>query len=175
MTRRLRTLGRNESGAAILELALVLPLMLTLFFGGFEVTRVINANTRVAAAAQSLADLVAQQSAVTSTSVANFCTGGQLVMTPFPTSSLSATIVSVTRGGSGVAVDWQDTTCGHSATLSNATTLASPVIPNSGDSVIVVKTTYSYTSPISYVLHASYTLSQTAFARPQISAQVAHN
>jgi Flp pilus assembly protein TadG len=175
MLRWLHHLRKDERGAALIELALVMPIMMTLFFGGFEVTRVINANTRVAAAAQSLADLVAQQSAVTATSVANFCKGGQLVMTPFPNASLKATIASVTRGGSGTTVDWQDTTCGTSTSISNATTLASPVIPNAGDSVIVVKTTYAYTSPFSYVLHASYTLTQTAFARPQMGSQVVHN
>ena len=105
----------------------------------------------------------------------NYCTGGQLVMMPFASSPLSATIASVTHYAAGISVDWQDTTCGSATSISNATTLASSVVPNVGDSVIIVKANYSYTSPISYVLSASFTLSQTAFSRPLKSSQVTHS
>ncbi|HXP30742.1 MAG TPA: TadE/TadG family type IV pilus assembly protein [Stellaceae bacterium] len=171
----LPSLCSSQSGAVAVEFALVFPILLTLYFGSFEVTRVVNANTRVANTAQTVADLVAQQTAVSNAMTSNYCTGGQLVMMPFASSPLSATIASVTHYAAGISVDWQDTTCGSATSISNATTLASSVVPNVGDSVIIVKANYSYTSPISYVLSASFTLSQTAFSRPLKSSQVTHS
>lgn len=168
-------LVRNDRGTAAIEFALILPVMLTLLFGSFEVTRVINANTRLAAAAQTMADLIAQQSSVSSTTITNFCNGEKLVMTPFSGSLLTTTVASVTNKGGTLSVDWQDTSCGSASTITNATTMANSLVPDNGDSVIIVKAGYSYTSPVSYVLHASYALSQVAYARPQRTASIPHS
>lgn len=168
-------LVRNDRGTAAIEFALILPVMLTLLFGSFEVTRVINANTRLAAAAQTMADLIAQQSSVSSTTVANFCNGEKLVMTPFSGSLLTTTVASVTNNGGTLSVDWQDTSCGSASSITNAVTLANSLVSDNGDSVIIVKAGYAYTSPVSYVLHASYALSQVAYARPQRTASIPHS
>ena len=88
--------------------------------------------------------------------------------------ALKAAVASVTKGTSSTAVDWNDTVCGSATAIASAATLAPTLMPNVGDSVIIVKTSYDYTSPISYVLAASYTLTATAYARPRNVAKVTH-
>ncbi len=161
----LRLLARNRDGSALVEVALVLPIMITMFSGVFEVTDVMAANMRVMDAAQSVADMIAQQADVTPAMMSNFCSGGQLAMTPLPGASLTLAVAEVTNTSSGLVVDWSDTSCGGAA-IANATGLATSLVPNVNDSVIIVQASYAYASPFSFVLSASYALARTAFQRP---------
>jgi Flp pilus assembly protein TadG len=142
--------------------------------GIFEVTRVMSVYMRLANAAQVMANMVAQQSSVTdtSTSMTDFCNGSQASMTPYAGSSLKVAVSSVTNTSGTIAQSWSDVTCNSATAISNPTTLAASLVPNANDSVIIAQATYAYTSPISYVLHASYTLTQTAYARPRNVASV---
>jgi len=167
MIRRLSRLPRDERAAALVEFALVLPIMISLFLGTFEVTRVVAADMRLASAAQSYADMIAQQSTLTVAQMTNFCNGGKLAMTPLPAKGLKAAVASVTHGNSSTAEDWHDESCGTAKAIASATTIAAPLVPNVNDSVIIVQASYAYTSPISYVLKKSYTLTQSAYARPR--------
>ena len=167
MIRRLSRLPRDERAAALVEFALVLPIMISLFLGTFEVTRVVAADMRLASATQSYADMIAQQSTLTVAQMKNFCNGGKLAMTPLPASGLKAAVASVTHGNSGTAEDWHDESSGSPKAIASATTIAAPLVPNVNDSVIIVQASYAYTSPISYVLKKSYTLTQSAYAHPR--------
>lgn len=175
MMRRARNLLTHQGGTALIEFALVLPIMITLFLGVFEGTRVVAADMRLANAAQSVADMIAQQSNITATMMTNFCNGGQLSMTPLSGTSLKVAVAEVTNNNGTLTVDWNDTSCNNATSISNATTLATTLVPNTNDSVVIVQATYSYTSPISYVLSSSYTLTQTAYQRPYNVGTITHS
>lgn len=189
MRRSLRTLAADRRGTALLEAALIFPLMVTMLLGTFELSQYVRANGRVTNAASAIADLVAQQgsgiSGGSSGVLGNFCKAGKLMMTPFPTSggagqagAFTAAIVSVTNNSGTAAVDWEsDAGCGVGATAlgTSAVTLAtSPtnMVPNSGDSVIVVKVTYLYAGATQAILPGTLTLSQIALARPRSGTTV---
>jgi Flp pilus assembly protein TadG len=189
--RALRSLFANDRGVASLEFAIILPIMLSLLFATYELAQYVRVQLKVDSAAQSIADMVAQQAAgVTSGasgSLGNFCTAGGLMMTPFAVgsgnSSLAVSIASVTNYTSGgVTVDWEsDKSCSKTATAlgTSAKTLAtSPtnLIPTAGvpgDSVIVVTATYVYDSAVQYFFPGLKTLTHTAFARPRSNGVVA--
>ena len=177
MLRTLHKLIQNQGGTALIEFALILPIMTTLFLGAFEVTRYVAADMRLANAAQVMADMVAQQTNVsdTSTSMTDFCNGAQDAMYPLAGASLKVAVASVTHTSSGTSQDWSDVTCNSATPISNSTGLAAALTPNVNDSVIIVQATYAYTSPISYVLKSSYTLTQTSFARPRNVTTVTHS
>lgn len=175
MLRRLQNLLRHQDGTALIEFALVLPIMITLFLGVFEGTRVVAASMRLANAAQSVADMIAQQSNITSATMTNFCNGGQLSMTPLPGGSLQIAVAEVTNNGSSLVVDWNDTSCNTATAITSPTTLATTLVPNANDSVVIVQATYAYSSPISYVLSKSYTLTQTAYQRPYNVGTITHS
>lgn len=188
--RVLRSLFANDRGVAALEFVIVLPIMLSLLFATYELSQYVRVQLKVDNAAQSIADLVAQQAAGvtsgTSGSLGNFCTAGVLMMTPFPVgtsqSTFSMAVASVTNYTSGgVTVDWEsDASCTKSATALGATakTLATspanliPTAGTPGDSAIVVTVTYVYNSPIQYFFPGLLTLTHTAFARPRSNAVV---
>jgi len=174
MTRR--RFSADQSGAVAIEFALILPILVTLFFGCFELSQVLQVNNKLQVASATLAQLVAEQNAVTSSAIADFCIGARLVMTPFPGAAMKAAIASVTNtDGTTKVQDWQDTSCGGAGAMGNAVSLAAAMVPNSGDTLIVVSASYNYTSPLSYALGAHFNMAQVAFARPRTNTTVPLN
>jgi Flp pilus assembly protein TadG len=172
MIRRFCRLGGDSAGTAGIEFAIVLPIMLLLSLIALETTLAIMASMSLTNAAESVADIVAQQSSA-GWSVSNVCTGGQLSMSPLPGTPLQVAVASVTNdGGSGATVDWQNTSCGNAASIANAAALAKPLIPDSGDSVIVVQASYAYTPPIKYLFTSTINMTQTSFQRPRNGSSV---
>ncbi len=163
----------DARGAIAVEFALLAPVMLVMLLGSISAAHLARASMKAWNVAQSVGDLVAQQTTLTTAEMTDFCTGGKLTLAPL-TGTLTATVASITYSTSGTrAVDWQDTTCGG-ATLSNALALGATYTPNPGDSVIVVQVTYVYTFPPSYVLPSSFTLTRTTYSRPRTGTAVAH-
>lgn len=171
MIGHLRQFIRDRSAVAVIEFAIILPLMLALSLGTFEATRAVRAKMKADNAAQTIADLIAAQNSVNAAALTNFCNGAKMVMVPYSGASLKAAIASVTNG----ALDWHDETCGGATAIASPTTLATTLSGGAGNSVIIVQTTYTYTSPVPYMMPASITLTQTAFARPRNIATVAKN
>jgi len=164
----------DRRGVAAVEMALLSPVLVMLFLGTFEVTQLIRVKTKMALAAQVIQGMAASQSSATANSLAIAYSGGQLVMTPFAGSSLTAAIASVTFDSSGAAstVAWQvveGNTTGMTASV--ACTLAAHMSLGS-DSVIVVKTTYAYTPILSYMLAKSYALTQVTYGRPRNTGSI---
>lgn len=136
------------------------------------------------AAAETAADLVAQTKVNTvlqSSDFTNITDAAEQVLTPLPTSSnqLKIAYASVTYSTGSPVIDWH-------REVNGATAITTSSIPNSenlanlgnetngsADSVIIVQLTYAYSSPISYVLHSSYTLNEAAFNRPRYTNCVA--
>mgnify|MGYP003393135567 CR=1 FL=1 len=173
--KHLRNFIHERNGSAAIEFALVFPVMVMMFMGMFEVPRYVSANMKLANVAQLMANLVAQQGNMTSALTTNFCTGGQMAMTPLSGTPLKVAIVSVTRGAASVTVDWQDTGCGGASAISGPAGLVTTLIPSVGNSAIIVQATYTYNSPLAYVLSTTYTITQTAFARPRNVKTITHS
>ncbi len=161
----------SRRGAALVEFALILPVMVFLFFGTFEATELVRAYMKVGNATQVYANLVAADisGSITLANLSDDCSGARLVLTPYATGSYSAAVASVTNNGGTASQDWHDTTqCGSGISSISGTSLApSNLTPNNNDSVIVVEGKYVYNSAISYLLPASQTFTRTAFARPR--------
>ena len=62
-------LARDQEGVSAVEFAMLLPLMLTLYLGGVEVSQGISIDRKVTLTARTVADLVAQVSSIDTTGV----------------------------------------------------------------------------------------------------------
>ena len=172
-----KLLARDRSGMAAVEFALILPVAITLFLGAFETTNVVMCYMKLINAADTAADLVAQQTSVATTDINNYAAGSQLVMSPFPGGSLGLVFASVTWNSSGTAsVAWQQDVGATALPNASIITLAtSPaVLGNANERVIVVSAKYSYTSPFAHVLPINFTFSQNAFSKPRKVSAIPH-
>jgi Flp pilus assembly protein TadG len=177
LARAFRLVG-DRSGTAIVEFALLLPGLLTLFIGSYETSSLLLAYLKLESAAESAADLVSQTAVnkvLQSSDFTNITNAVMQLMTPFSTSgtSLKVAYASVTYSTGSAVIDWHTEVNGATAiSMSNlpngasAATLGNQA-NGSTDSVVVVRVTYAYSSPVSYVLSTNYTLNESAFTRPR--------
>lgn len=177
MPRLISRLWQDRHGVGAVEFALILPFMITACLGSVQCFLLARAKMLTIAAARNFADLVSQQSSVSSSTISDFCYAGRLSMQPLPSTTLSMSVASVSYSSttSSAAIVWTDTTCGSVSTISTAATLAKSVVTASGDSTIVVCATYTLTLPLSFPLGSSFSLTGTALARPRSGTAVTYS
>ncbi|MEJ0009189.1 MAG: TadE/TadG family type IV pilus assembly protein [Alphaproteobacteria bacterium] len=127
MRRFLRRWLAHAQGVALVEFALVLPLLLMLFFGGFELARYILITQRVEKAGYTLADILTQTTPEAIKDPANFVAvfnQYSTIMTPYSDVTMQRIIfTSVTKHAAdhNIYIDWQEAGGG---TLDNADTVS---------------------------------------------------
>jgi Flp pilus assembly protein TadG len=181
MMQLMRHLWRKCAGAASIEFALIMPAMLLMFMGLFELSQGLIMYMKVIDVADTVSDLIAQQKSVASTDIDNYYVAGQLVMTPSPGAGLGLYVASITfdpvTGNASVA--WSATRGGATAMSNAAAANAAsglgnkcanqgpPTPVNPCDSVILAQATYTYNSALGYVLQHSIPMSTNVFSRPR--------
>ncbi len=173
MIARLLASARDRAGNVLVEFALLVPILATIFFGLFEGSQAILAYMKLVAATQTIADLITQQQSVSSTDMDNFNRAGQLVMGPFPSApfGFAATSVVFDVNTGAATLGWSDTR--NATPLGNWATLAAGY-GQKGESVVIVQGNYAYTSVLHYVLPGTINMSQIAFSRPRLVASIPH-
>ena len=175
---------RDTRGVAALEFALVAPLLVTMLIGVTEATSLVRAQMKLNHAAGLLGKMVAQQTALvtngTTNTLGNLCYGAGMAMAPLPATSFASAVASVTNTSSnGTQMDWEsDTSCATTATkigAAAAVALATTkgLVPDVGDSVIIVEVSYVYTASSHLIMPASKTMTQTIYVRPRANATIA--
>lgn len=156
-------------GVAAIEFALIAPVMIVFYFGLCELCQGYMAQKRLAHAASSVANLVAQTTAVTKDDVDDVMAIGALIMKPFPTTTLSTRVSSVTRDAKGVArVDWSRVTgTGFTAFKPQDTVIVPAEMIGNTASLVMAETTYNYDSPIKYLMPKPIKLSNTFYELPR--------
>lgn len=170
--RPLRRLLRDERGVSAVEFAMLLPLMITLYLGGVEVSQAIAVDRKVTLVARSLGDLVAQSTTVTNSDMNNILSAAASVVQPFPDATLKVVVSSVTIDAQGVAkITWSDTKNGTAKTPGATVTL--PAALNvANTSLIWAESQYAYTPTIGYVITGTMTLKDQIYMRPRLSDSV---
>jgi Flp pilus assembly protein TadG len=172
MLRPFRKLRRADSGMAIVEFALVLPAMLALAFGGIEVTNALICKSDVSNIASSAADLVTQESQVSTADMNNvFSALGSLIY-PFPATSAKIVITSVIDDGHGGGkVDWSQSYNATKRSKGSAVTIPTGLM-TTGGSVVLSEVTYTYTPLKSLFVKLPITMTNTFYSHPRRVAQI---
>lgn len=168
MSRR-RSFGRDERGAAAVEFALLLPILVALQLGSVELVRAFEAQRRIAHVAAAMADVVSQGKTVDDAELADAMTAGEVLIAPLPSQGLGLRISSLSADAQGrVSVDW--------TASRNWTQAGAPAAPAgylaAGESVVLADVAYDYTSPIRFVLPDTIHFVRHAYVRPRLSSQV---
>jgi Flp pilus assembly protein TadG len=177
MLRRLFAFLRDATGTATIEFALVVPLMVVLFCGSWELSQGVICYLKLIDAADTVVDIVSQQKTLTAANVDDVFTAAKLVMLPNAGTAMGMAVVSVKyKAGTGVAaVDWQQTRGGATALTSAQITTLSTGLGNAGESVIITQVTYNYSSLLKLVLPNAINLAANAMQRPRLVAAIPLN
>ena len=158
-------------GLAAIEFAMVIPIMLLLFFGTDEFASGIAVNRKVTLMARTLSDLTSQNIAVTDTQLTNFFNASSSIMTPYSATPVRSTITElyVDPATKAARVQWSK----GSAPRTAGTTVPIPTALQVGDTYLIYsEVNYAFVPTVGYVLKNSITLSDYTFTRPRQSSCV---
>jgi Flp pilus assembly protein TadG len=169
---RARALGvdllRNTSGIAAVEFAMVLPIMLVLFFGTVEMSNGVAVYRKVTLMAHTLSDLTSQSQEVQGSDLSNFFAASTGVMMPYSSTPISQTITELWVNPSGqVFVQWSSGTTPLTPGSTFHSLPTNLAVANSY--VIFSQVSYLYTPVVGYVMSKTgVTLTDFAYTRPRV-------
>ncbi len=158
---------RSRNGNAATEFAIILPMMLTLFFGTVETSSGVAVDRKVTLVARTLSDLVSQSMSVSDADLANFLTTGKAILTPYPTTPLKSTITQlyVDPTTKVARVIWSKGSVPRGA----GTVAIPPALQIGGTYLIWAEVNYDYVPIVGYILRTSLPLEDSTYTRPRQS------
>jgi Flp pilus assembly protein TadG len=134
--RSLRQWAIDPTASSVSDFAVLLPILLALFMGGYEVTNLILTYRKVCDATTQLGNIVSQLGAgnagsIDATNLQTAMAAVAQVMYPYSSSPLTLTVVDINVAGNGTAsVGWKDT-YNNGTFTTNHGTAPSPLLPTS--------------------------------------------
>lgn len=164
---RLRLLAFDTRGVAAVEFAFLAPILILFYFSMVEFCQGYMALKRTGHVSSMVADLVSQSDSTAKADLSDVFAIGDLIMAPFPSTSLTQRVSSVTRVNSTTyKVDWS-----VGKGVASKLTVAEAKIPSDmledGESVIVAEAFYDYSSPFDQVAPYATKFSRMSYLRPR--------
>lgn len=178
---RVRAFLQQEKGLAVAEFALMLPVLMTLFYGCIEITRYILATQKAEKLAHTVADVTAQSSAVTIAGLDQLMAATNDIMNPFAfTADGKVFITSLyrTQGATNATVNWRYAGGGNLvATSSFGAVGTTPTMPagftfDERENVIVAEVFFQFSPLISSRFFGTTTIYRRAFYKPRFGALI---
>jgi len=167
-----RDMRVDRSGIAATEFAVIVPIMLVMFFGTVEISSGVAVDRKVTLMARTLSDLTSQSTSVSDNDMTNFFAASAAIMTPYSSAPTNATIseLYVDPNTLQARVQWSK----GAAPRSVSSIVTIPVqLSVGGTYLIFSEVSYQYVPTIGYVMAKSgVTLSDSAFTRPRQSTCV---
>jgi Flp pilus assembly protein TadG len=186
--RRLRRCAANQDGLAAVEFAMLLPLMITLFFGVVETSLALLCRADVSIMASTAADLISQADTIAASDISNVYSAAGAILYPYydpsisgsvkPTIRITSVIYDSTTPSTTIGkIAWTCTQSG-SGTLTPATRAVNDKVTlpqallSANSSVIVSEIAYSYASPTSKVIAGTINFTNNWYTRPRRVLQI---
>ena len=184
----LRDFRKSRDGAAAVEFALLLPLLMTMFFGVVETTLALLCRADVSVMASTAADLISQESAASSTDLSNIYNASGTILYPYydpsvtgsarPTIRITSVIYDTTTGSTTAGkVAWTCVQTGNgtlspaSRTVGSTVTLPQALMTTNG-SVVIAEIAYNYASPTTRVITGPINMTNNFYTKPRRVAQI---
>ena len=184
MIRRFR---KAQGGAAAVEFAMLLPILIMLFFGVVETTLALVCRADVSLMASTAADLVSQVNTANTADISNVYAAAGTVLYPYysggatgkPTIRITSVVYDSTSGTPTTAgkVAWTCTQSGTgtltpaSRSVNGIVTFNQPLMTTNG-SVLMAEIAYNYASPTTKVITGPMNMTNSFYTKPRRVAQI---
>ena len=176
--RGLAQLVAEERGVAAVEFALILPIMIALWFGGVEMTRALSVDRRLNAFASSIGDLVARTKTISYTQINDIFDLSDGAMFPYSDTGMSMRITAVDIDKDGNAkVAWSrsrgSALPAYSKTTNVNTSVPAALRPaNNPVQIIMAEVSQPYTPAVGHMLIGDSTFDERMFFVPRLINQI---
>jgi Flp pilus assembly protein TadG len=178
----------NQDGAAAVEFAMLLPILITLFFGVVETSLALLCRADISIMASTTADLISQSDVLATADINNVYNASGTILYPYydpsvagsgkPTIRLTSVIWDTVGQSATVGkVAWTCTQSGSGTLTPGSRTVgASVTLPQqlltAGSSVIVSEIAYNYASATTQVIAGPINFTNNWYTRPRRVAQI---
>ena len=183
-----RGFRKSNDGAAAVEFAILLPLLISMFFGVVETSLALLCRADVSVMASTAADLISQVNAASTTDITNVYSAAGTILYPYydpsngsakPTIRITSVIYDTTsQSTTSGKVAWTCTQAGSgtltpsSRTVGATVTLPQALMTTNG-SVIIAEIAYNYVSPTTKVITGPINMTNNFYTKPRRIAQIA--
>jgi Flp pilus assembly protein TadG len=167
--RRLRGFAAARRGAAAVEFAIILPVMLVLFFGTVELSNGVAVDRKVTLTARTLSDLVSQATGVATSDLNNVFAASTAIMMPYSPTPMQAVISEIKVDNTGTAtVAWSVASNATPRAVNSTVTLPTGLAV-ANTYLILGEATYTYTPVVGYIMKSALVLGDQFYTRPRQS------
>lgn len=177
---KLKSYARDERAVAAVEFALVLPLLLALYLGSVEASRLYTADRKVATLASAVADLVSRRKDEIDLSTVNdYFAAATTMMQPLSTTGLGQTVSLLQINNAGEAtVRWSVATGTGAVREVNspfplaATTRINQLARNASGWLVAAEVEYPYVPMVNYIITDTVTLKHVEYFLPRFADEI---
>ncbi len=163
----------REEGAALIEFALVLPILLILFLGMVEFGEAFSVSRKIDTVAATTADFVSQLDTLTNTDYDDIVLVANELIKPYSNAPMSLVITSVVADeNNNTTVAWSCATGGATARSVDSPVSLGAGLTEAGSSLILVEAAYKFTPTVGLYLLGTHDLKASAFFRPRLRVTV---
>jgi Flp pilus assembly protein TadG len=156
----LRRLNMDKTGIAAVEFAILLPVLLTMYFTVVETTQGVTADRKTSLLNRTVGDLAAQSTVIDDAERNNIFNAARSVIFPFDRNLAQMSMASVVIDAAGVVkVCWSE---GKNMPAPTSITIPAALkVP--GTSLIVARSIYPYVPTIGYQMTGTFQLGNDAY------------
>jgi Flp pilus assembly protein TadG len=163
---------KDERGVTAIEFALVLPIVILILLGCFEVPRYVLIFQKIARTSSGVADLVAQaDEPLTRNQMNDIFAAGKIMMQPYDVITNGKIYVTSVNNpsGAGVELTWQRDNggTGPASRITAPTDIPAAIRPASNEEVLAAEVFFTYQPIFSTLIYSGSTLYRVSYTRPR--------
>jgi Flp pilus assembly protein TadG len=163
---------QDERGVTAIEFALVLPVVLLILLGCFEVPRYVLIVQKISRTSSGVADLVAQaDEPLLRKQLIDIFAAGKTMMQPYDVVTKGKIYVSSINNpsGAGVALTWQRDNggTGPASKITSGASIPAALAPASNEEVLAAEVYFTYQPVLSTLIYSGSTLYRVSYTRPR--------
>jgi hypothetical protein len=179
MIKTCKTFLRADNGVAAIETAIILPVLLLLFFGMIDLTSLISHNRKITYSASVVADLVAQnRTSVLKGTIDDYYKAAEMILRPIEASEFHVDVYGYRKVGSTVTQIWKTKMAGGASCSTTPNTTAMAALMSANNDVIVAVACTDFTPYMATFLGksllgaTSFDVEQAIMVRPRSTSML---
>ncbi|HEY2708044.1 MAG TPA: TadE/TadG family type IV pilus assembly protein [Caulobacteraceae bacterium] len=166
-------LRRDTRGVAALEFALLVPVVIIIYAGGFEIAQAATVYRKLTDTTVQLANVTTQYTTVTKADITTVSSASSEIMAPYPTGSLTVTVSGVVTDASNKAtVQWSEKYPSGTPLAVNSNVAMPTGFSTASSFYILVQSTYTFTPTIGSAFVSSIPMTNQIFMVPRQSSAI---
>jgi Flp pilus assembly protein TadG len=169
MRRLFRAVARETRGVSAVEFALVLPFLILLYLGGYQLSDAIAVQRKVTTTTRAIVDLTSRYTTVTNADLDMILNASRQIMAPYSTanSSMAISQITIDKDGKGT-VAWSRPFQGDPLVVGDEFDVPADIRqPNTA--ILVASMTYIYTPVVARTLIGNIPMHEQIFMSPRAS------